>query len=310
MLGKGLETNKTVQILRAAAVGKYGVLAAIAYNVEHILGFVKAAERRHSPLIIQLFPWAVTYSNGVLVHAASQAAKQANVPISVHLDHCQDEDLIKSACDLPFDSIMVDMSHYSKVDNLARTKQLVAYCHAKGKATEAEPGRIEGGEDGILDTADLSGLMTTYEETRAFIDIGVDFLAPAFGNVHGEYGPRGIALEWDRLVWRAWRSFHKALDGPAYGLHRLERIHEVANDSGVFVVLHGVNNFPADLFHKLIAVGITKINVNRDILSPYYKHLGERCNKVPFTQLLEECVEVVANSMAYHMDIVLSSGKA
>ncbi|RMJ03385.1 hypothetical protein CDV36_015086 [Fusarium kuroshium] len=288
MPGKGLETNKTVQILHAAAAGKYGVLAAIAYNIEHILGFVKAAESRRSPLIIQLFPWAVKFSNGVLVHAASQAAKQANVPISVHLDHCQDEDLIKAACDLPFDSIMVDMSHYSKVENLARTKQLVAYCHAKGKATEAEPGRIEGGEDGISDTTDLSGLMTTCEETQAFVDAGVNFLAPAFGNVHGEYGPRGIALEWDRL----------------------ERIHEIANGSGVSIVLHGVNNFPTDLIHKLIAAGITKINVNRDILSPYYKHLEERCNKIPFTQLLEEGVEVVANSMADHMDIVLSSGKA
>lgn len=30
MLGNGLETNKTVQILRAAAAGQYGVLAAIA----------------------------------------------------------------------------------------------------------------------------------------------------------------------------------------------------------------------------------------------------------------------------------------
>lgn len=97
---------------------------------------------------------------------------------------------------------MIDMSHHSKEENLAKTKELVAYCHARGKATEAEPGRIEGGEDGISDTADLSGLMTTPEETQQFVDAGVDFLAPAFGNVHGEYGPRGIILEWDRSVSR------------------------------------------------------------------------------------------------------------
>lgn len=166
--------------------------------MEHILGFVKAAERKQSPLIIQLFPWAITFSNGLLVHTAALAAKQASVPISVHLDHCQDEDIVKRACELPFDSIMVDMSHHSKADNLAKTKELVAYCHAHGKATEAEPGRIEGGEDGISDTADLSGMMTTLEETQQFVESGVDFLAPAFGNVHGEYGPRGVILEWDR----------------------------------------------------------------------------------------------------------------
>lgn len=98
---------------------------------------------------------------------------------------------------------MVDMSHHSKAENLAKTKELVAYCHARGKSTEAEPGRIEGGEDGISDTADLSGMMTTYEETQQFVESGVDFLAPAFGNVHGEYGPRGVVLEWDRYAPRA-----------------------------------------------------------------------------------------------------------
>lgn len=108
--------------------------------------------------------------------------------------------MVKEACELPFDSIMVDMSHHSKAENLSRTRELVAYCHAKGKATEAEPGRIEGGEDGISDTADLSGEMTTYEEAQDFVDTGVGSLAPAFGNVHGEYGLRGIVLEWNRFV--------------------------------------------------------------------------------------------------------------
>ncbi|OAA54590.1 Ketose-bisphosphate aldolase, class-II [Niveomyces insectorum RCEF 264] len=283
-----LEGNKTLQILRAAEAGKYGVLAAIAYNLEHILGFVRAAERKRSPLIIQLFPWAITYSQGLLVHAAAQAARQASVPIAVHLDHCQDPAMVKQACDLPFDSIMVDMSHHAKADNIAMTKELVAYCHARGKATEAEPGRIEGGEDGIASTADLSGLLTTPEETQQFVDTGVDFLAPAFGNVHGEYGPRGVILEWDRL----------------------ESIRKVASAGDVRVVLHGVNRFPDELTRKLIAAGITKINVNRDIFVEYYAHLEANAGKMPFTQLLEEGVEEVATTMARHMDIVLSSGKA
>lgn len=168
------------------------------YNLEQVLGFVKAAERKKSPLIIQLFPWAITHSNGVLVHAAAQAARQASVPVAVHLDHCQDEDMVRQACELPFDSIMVDMSHHSKEENLAKTKELVAYCHAHGKAAEAEPGRIEGGEDGVSDTLDLAGLMTTAEEAQQFVDAGVDLLAPAFGNVHGEYGPRGIVLDFEK----------------------------------------------------------------------------------------------------------------
>lgn len=193
--------NKTYQILKAAEEGGYGVVAPIAYNLEHILAFVRAAERKRSPLIIQVFPWAITFSSGLLVRAAALAAEAASVPVAIHLDHAQDEAMIRRAADsLPFDSIMVDMSHYEMDENLAKTKDLVAYCHARGIATEAEPGRIEGGEDGIADTADLEGALTTAEQVDDFIATGIDFLAPAFGNVHGEYGKRGPVLEFERYV--------------------------------------------------------------------------------------------------------------
>ena len=159
---------------------------------------VKAAEAKRSPAMILLFPWAIHYASALLVNLAADACHRASVPLSLHLDHAQDEDIIKYAASLPFDSIMVDMSHYEKAENLARTAELVRCCHERGIACEAEPGRIEGGEDGIKDTADLDGLLTTPEEALQFVDTGIDFLAPAFGNVHGDYGPRGIQLEYDR----------------------------------------------------------------------------------------------------------------
>lgn len=171
------------------------------YNLEQIVGVVRAAEETRSPLIIQVFPWAIKATDGLLIRAAADAASRATVPIAIHLDHCQDESLVRLAADtLPFDSIMVDMSHHEKQANLAKTKELVAYCHARGIATEAEPGRIEGGEDGVADTVDMEGMLTTPEEVEEFIATGVDFLAPAVGNVHGEYGPQGPQLDYERLV--------------------------------------------------------------------------------------------------------------
>lgn len=195
------KTNTHLQILEAAERGKYGVIAAIAYNIEQILGLVRAAEQARSPLILQFFPWAIAFSDGLLVRTAADAAGRASVPISIHLDHAQDEAMIKRAAEtLPFDSIMVDMSHYEKAENLAKTARWVAYCHERRIATEAEPGRIEGGEDGVTDTAGLEASKTTPEEVDEFIATGVDALAPAFGNVHGEYGPRGPNLDYERLV--------------------------------------------------------------------------------------------------------------
>lgn len=192
--------NRHLQILNAASEGQYGVIAAIAYNIEQIIGLVEAAKEARSPLILQFFPWAITFGNGILIKTASEMIRDVDVPISIHLDHAQDEALIKKATELPFDSIMVDMSHYEKEENLSKTKALVAYCQERGIATEAEPGRIEGGEDGVMDTGDLEGSMTTMEEASEFVATGVDALAPAFGNVHGEYGSRGPQLDFERSL--------------------------------------------------------------------------------------------------------------
>jgi fructose-bisphosphate aldolase class II len=200
-----LSSNRAVKMLDAAAAGHYGVLGAVAYNMEAVVAYIQAAENKRSPLQILLFPWALKYST-ILVDFVAAAARKATVPITVHLDHAQDAGVIKRAANLKaldgtpaFDSIMVDMSHFEKEENLARTKELVAYCHERGIATEAEPGRIEGGEDGVQDTAELEGMMTTAEEIDEFVATGIDFIAPAFGNVHGDYhGVENIHLDYER----------------------------------------------------------------------------------------------------------------
>ncbi|CVK96804.1 related to fructose-bisphosphate aldolase [Fusarium mangiferae] len=282
------QNNKTCQILKAAEDGGYGVVAPIAYNIEHILAFVRAAEAKRSPLIIQVFPWAITFSSGLLIHAAAHAARNASVPIAIHLDHAQDEAIIRHAADsLPFDSIMVDMSHYEMEENLAKTKELVEYCHTRGIATEAEPGRIEGGEDGIADTADLEGALTTSEQVEDFIATGIDFLAPAFGNVHGEYGKRGPILEFDRL----------------------EMIRSRVNGR-VRVVLHGTNDFPENIMKACIKGGVSKVNVNKLVLDDYLIHIKEQASKLNLTTLMEEGVEKAQKLTEWQMDVCGSSGKA
>ena len=204
-----LENNRAVQMLNKAAEGKYGVLGVVSYNLETIVAVIRAAEKKRSPVQILLFPWALNYSP-LFIDLAANAARKATVPVTVHMDHAQDPEVIKVAAKMraadgtpSFDSIMVDMSHYEKEENLAKTKELVALCHAEGISTEAEPGRIEGGEDGVKDTAELEGMMTTEEEVDDFIATGIDFLAPAFGNVHGDYhGVENIHLDYDRCVLR------------------------------------------------------------------------------------------------------------
>ncbi|KAH7020135.1 ketose-bisphosphate aldolase [Ilyonectria destructans] len=282
------EQNKTYQILKAAEEGGYGVIAAIAYNIEHVIAFVRAAEAKRAPFIIQVFPWAITATDGLLIHVAAQAAKNASVPIAIHLDHAQDEKMIRKAADeLPFDSIMVDMSHYEMDENLAKTKELVAYCHARGITTEAEPGRIEGGEDGIADTADLEGALTTEEQVEDFIATGIDFLAPAFGNVHGEYGKRGPVLDYDRL----------------------EMIKNKV-DRRVRIVLHGTNGFPNDIMQRCIGGRISKINVNKLVLDDYLVFLKDKAPGMAVTGAFEQAIEETRRLVEWQIDVSGSAGKA
>ncbi|KAK3634242.1 hypothetical protein LTR56_015449 [Elasticomyces elasticus] len=255
-----LTQNKTVRILEDAE--RHG------YNVEHILGVVKAAENKRSPLIIQVFPWQVKFSDGLLVRTAADAASRSSVPIAIHLDHCQDEALVKLAADtLPFDSIMVDMSHHGKAENLAKTKELVSYCHARGIATEAEPGRIEGGEDGVADTADMEGVLTTPEEVEEFIATGVDFLAPAIG---------------------------------------LRKSEKQANGR-VRIVLHGTNGFPDDVTRACITKGVSKINVNKLVLEDWNTHMRENASQMLLTQFMEEGVKHVVAMQEHQMDTRMSN---
>lgn len=275
-------------MLDKAIAGKYGVPAMCCYNIEGILATVRAAEAKKSPAMILLFPWAVHYADGLLVHAAAEAAKKAKVPVTVHMDHAQTPEIIRYAADLGgFDSIMVDMSHYEKEENLAKTRELVAYCHERGIATEAEPGRIEGGEDGVANTADLTGLLTTPEESHEFVATGIDWLAPAFGNVHGSYGPRGVQLEYDRL----------------------ESINSAVGDK-VRLVLHGADPFTTEIFQKCISHGVAKVNINKVMNNEYLRVQAAQADKLGLTALHEQVTDAMQAAVERCMDMLGSTGQA
>jgi len=288
MLGE-LENNKAVQILKAAEDGGYGVPGVVSYNLETIVAVVRAAERKRSPCQILLFPWAMTYANGLFVNLAADACRSATVPISLHMDHAQSAEAIHRAADMnAFDSIMVDMSHYEKEENLRRTHELVKHCHERNIATEAEPGRINGGEDGVQDTGDLEGLLTTPEEALQFIDTGIDFLAPAFGNVHGHYnGVENIHLDYPRL-----EGIRKASKGK------------------VQMVMHGTNEFTAELFQNCVKAGMTRLNVNEAVLWKYNNFVKDNIAKLPLTDIMEQGTQLIQERLEWMMDVIGSSGKA
>ncbi|KAK1450732.1 fructose-bisphosphate aldolase class-II [Colletotrichum cuscutae] len=278
--------NRSLQILQAATKGKYGVLSVVIYNIEHLTAVVRAAEAKKSPMLILLFPLTVKQLP-TLPWAVAAAIKSAKVPLALHLDHAQDEQQIRDiAGTLPFDSIMVDMSHYDHEENLAKTKVLTRVCHDHNIAVEAESGRINGGEDGIADTGDLEALFTSPEEVEDFIDAEIDLLAPSIGNIHGDYGPKGPQLDYQRLT-----NVNKQIN------------------NRVLMALHGTNDFSPEIMRKCIDNGAIKLNVNKLLLEFWNVHLRENANK-PLTQLMEDGMNILQKETERWIDICGSAGKA
>ncbi|KAI1767339.1 aldolase [Hypoxylon sp. FL1150] len=283
-----LSQNRSMAILNKARDGGYAVPGMCCYNIESIIATVRAAEAARSPAMVLLFPWAIEYAGASLVRAAADAAHSAKVPVSLHLDHAQTPELVRRAADIEdaFDSIMCDMSHYEKEENLALTRELAAYCHARGIAAEAEPGRIEGGEDGVAETADLEAVLTTPEQAEEFVATGIEMLAPAFGNVHGEYGPRGIRLEYDRL----------------------ESINRAVGDR-VRLVLHGADPFTEDIFRNCIRAGVSKVNINKG-MNKHYAAVQEEMRGKPLTSVIEAGTDRMQAAIERYMHELGSAGKA
>jgi fructose-bisphosphate aldolase, class II len=176
---------------------------------------------------------------------------------------------------------MVDMSHYEKEENMRLSKELVELCNSKGIITECEPGRINGVEDGITDTEGMKEILTTLEQAEEFVALGIDWLAPAFGNVHGAYGPKGPQLDFPRL----------------------ERIHAAVGDR-VRLVLHGAHEdyFQEQLLRKCTAAGMSKVNINGPVNAAYTTVGAELTGKVPLTTVVEEQTKAMQKVIEQNMD--------
>lgn len=286
-----LSQNKAVRLVQHAAANKYAICATCCYNIEGILASVRAAEAKRAPLIIQLFPWAIQYADGVLLHAAREAADNASVPIALHMDHAQTPEMVKRAAGFEngFDGIMVDMSHYD--DNLEKTRELVQYCNARGIVTEAEPGRIDGGEDGVGDLREmgLDAILTTPAQAEDFVATGIHWLAPAFGNVHGNYGPKGPQLDYERL----------------------RRVNEAVGDR-VCLVLHGAGAewFEQELLRKCIDCGIAKVNINDGFNNDFIHVMKTEAGTTPLTGLLEKATNAMQKSIEQYIEWMGATGMA
>jgi fructose-bisphosphate aldolase class II len=218
----------------------YGVAQININNLEWTKTVLQTVNELKSPVILGVSEGAAKYMGGFkTVMAMVKALDEfynVTVPVAVHLDHGTYEGAFK-ALEAGFTSIMFDGSHYDFEENLAKTKEVVAACHAKGVSVEAEVGSIGGEEDGVIGEGEIADP----EECRKIAETGVDMFAAGIGNIHGKYPANWKGLNFEVL----------------------KQVQEVTG--GIPLVLHGGTGIPADQVKKAISLGVSKINVNTEL---------------------------------------------
>jgi len=228
------------EILQIAEERKIAVGSFNTPNLESLRAVLGAAQELELPVIIQaaqvheaLTPVSIM---GPLMVAQ---AKEACVPVCVHLDHGETLDYVKKVLDMGFTGVMFDGSTMPYEENAANVKRAVELARAAGASVEAElgsMGRRESGAGEHSGVEDDTKIYTDPVQAAEFVkETGVDALACSFGTTHGIY------LTEPKLDFDVVRNVRK-------------------ETGGIPVVMHGGSGVGREDFHRAVAAGVRKIN--------------------------------------------------
>lgn len=233
------------ELMKDACEKGYAVGAFNTPNLESVIAVIKAAEETgkgvilnhaevHFPLIPleDIAPIMIKY------------AKEASVPVCVHLDHGSSLETCMKAIRLGFTSVMLDASANDYEANVRDTALICRLAHSVGVTVEAELGHIFASDNGLGAIKEQETLDSYESENDVYTDpdlakdfverTGVDVLAIAFGTVHGVYQKK-----------------------PKLDLDRIKLIKEKID---VPFVMHGGSGLSKEEFQTAIRNGIRKIN--------------------------------------------------
>ena len=178
----------TTEMFKKAYEGGYAIGAFNVNNMEIVQGITEAAKECNSPVILQVSKGARAYANRTYLKKMVEAAvEETGLPIALHLDHGDSFETCKSCIDDGFTSVMIDCSSLPFEENIAITKQVVEYAHARGVVVEAELGSLAGVEDEVSVSAEDSSYTRPEEVVEFVTRTGCDSLAIAIGTSHGAY---------------------------------------------------------------------------------------------------------------------------
>ena len=221
----------TKNMFKKAMAEGYAIPAFNICNLESAQAVAEVAGEKNLPVIISVSEGAAKYAGYDYITAIVEtASKKYSNEIALHLDHGKSFEACKQAIDAGFSSVMIDGSSLPYEENIAVTRQVVEYAHARNVTVEAELGKIIGTEDMVHSDTES---FTDPEEAKDFVTrTGVDSLAISIGTAHG---------------------VNKSISTPVIQYGVIENVHKAIPE--VPLVAHGSSTVPAKWVELILKYG-------------------------------------------------------
>ncbi len=227
----------------------------IGFNVfgyEDALQIIRASEALNRPCLIMTNRDACKEMDvvhwGKLLRSIGEAA---SVPISVHLDHSSDLELIKRAIDAGYTSVMYDGSALPIEENIINSKEIVRLAHEKGVIVECELGYVP-----YSDITDAAPVYTKLSDVKRFTaEVDADMLAVSVGNIHKQTESK-----------------------TRINFEHLNKIQEITD---VPLVIHGSSGIQDDDLIRLKNTNVCKVNIGTNIRMAFGCTLRETVKNNP-----------------------------
>ncbi|MBG6180464.1 class II fructose-bisphosphate aldolase [Arthrobacter sp. CAN_A1] len=236
-------------IVDPAFAARYGVPAINIFNDLTMEAVLAGAVECNSPVILQTSVKTVrSIGSRVLFEMWESMTRGIEVPVTLHLDHCPDRDVVTECLKAGWNSVLFDASALPVEENQRQTIEVVREARSYGAQVEGEIEAITGVEDDH--GSDEVSKQQSLETALTFIDAtGIDVFAPSIGNAHGTYKAAPV------------------LDA--------NRVTEIVKARSIPIALHGGSGLSPEQFQDLIARGCAKVNISTALKETFMKsHLA------------------------------------
>ena len=268
------------EMLDRAKAGSFAYPAINVSSSQTLIGAIRGFAEAESDGIVQISWGGAEYLSGstvknmvdgavALAEYAHIVAKNYNVNIAIHTDHCPAEkldgfmrpllaigaDRIKAGQKPLFNSHMWDGSAVDMQENMKVAKELLEKSKAARTILEIEIGVVGGEEDGIEAKHDAKLYSTPEDALLTLETLGNEadaryMVAATFGHVHGVYKPGNVVLQPKIL-----RTLQDAV---------AEKLGLGAGAKPMDLVFHGGSGSLLSEIRESLDYGVIKMNIDTD----------------------------------------------